>query len=40
VLAAISRTHRLDLVPGVTVPWRAEITYRPAGAVPMRVTRR
>ncbi|MFB4311941.1 cytochrome P450 [Actinomadura sp. GTD37] len=40
VLAAISRTHRLDLVPGVNVPSRAEITYRPAGAVPMRVSRR
>ncbi|WP_433466743.1 cytochrome P450 [Spirillospora sp. CA-128828] len=40
VLATISRTHRLDLVPGVTVPGRAEITYRPAGPVPMRVIRR
>ncbi|GAA1806293.1 cytochrome P450 [Actinomadura chokoriensis] len=40
VLATITRTHRLDLAPGVNVPWRAEITYRPAGAVPMRVTRR
>ena len=40
VLAAITRTHRLDLVPGATVPSRAEITYRPAGAVPMRVSRR
>lgn len=40
VLAAITRTHRLDLVPGVAVPGRAEITYRPAGVVPMRVSRR
>ena len=40
VLAAISRTHRLDLVPGVDVRARAEITYRPAGVVPMRVSRR
>jgi cytochrome P450 len=40
VLATISRTHRLDLAPGVSVPWLAEITYRPAGAVPMRVSRR
>lgn len=40
VLATISRTHRLDLAPGMSVPLRAEITLRPAGAVPMRVTRR
>ncbi|TDB81435.1 cytochrome P450 [Actinomadura sp. KC216] len=40
MLATISRTHRLDLAPGVTVPGRAEVTYRPAGPVPMRVTRR
>ena len=40
VLATISRTHRLDLLPGVRVPGRAEITYRPAGPVPMRVVRR
>jgi cytochrome P450 len=35
VLATISRTHRLDLVPG-----RAAVTFRPAGPVPMRVVRR
>jgi cytochrome P450 len=40
VLATIARTHRLDLVPGVPVPSRAEITFRPAGPVPMRVIRR
>lgn len=40
VLATIARTHRLDLVPGVAVPVRAEITFRPAGALPMRVARR
>lgn len=40
VLATISRTHRLDLLPGVRVPGRAEITFRPAGPVPMRVIRR
>jgi cytochrome P450 len=37
VLAAIARTHRLDLLPGTTVRPRAEITLRPAGPVPMRV---
>jgi cytochrome P450 len=40
VLATVSRTHRLDLAPGIKVPMRAEITLRPAGPVPMRVTRR
>ncbi|TYK43830.1 cytochrome P450 [Actinomadura decatromicini] len=40
VLATISRTHRLDLVPGAAVPGRAEITFRPAGPVPMKVIRR
>lgn len=40
VLATISRTHRLDLVPGVPVPGRAEITFRPSGPVPMKVIRR
>lgn len=40
VLAAIARTHRLDLVPGTDVRPRAEITLRPAGPVPMRVRRR
>ncbi|MEU8804327.1 cytochrome P450 [Spirillospora sp. NPDC048819] len=40
VLAAVSRTHRLDLAPGVPVRGRAEITLRPAGPVPMRVSRR
>ncbi|TDD80403.1 cytochrome P450, partial [Actinomadura darangshiensis] len=40
VLATISRTHRLDLIPGIDVPGRAEITFRPAGPVPMRVIRR
>ncbi|WP_433229475.1 cytochrome P450 [Actinomadura formosensis] len=40
VLATISRAYRLDLAPGVAVPGRAEITYRPAGPVPMRVIRR
>ncbi|TDC42815.1 cytochrome P450 [Actinomadura sp. KC345] len=40
VLATVSRTHRLDLAPGVPVRGRAEITLRPAGPVPMRVTRR
>ncbi len=40
VLATIARTHRLDLVPGVAVSSRAEITFRPAGVVPMRVIRR
>ncbi|TDC75264.1 cytochrome P450, partial [Actinomadura sp. 7K507] len=40
VLATLSRTHRLDLAPGAPVRGRAEITLRPAGPVPMRVTRR
>ncbi|MGP4029987.1 cytochrome P450 [Actinomadura sp. 3N407] len=40
VLATVSRTHRLDLAPGVPVRGRAEITLRPAGPVPMRVSRR
>ncbi|WP_222853757.1 cytochrome P450 [Fodinicola acaciae] len=40
VLATIARTHRLDLLPGVTVTPRAEITLRPAGPVPMRVLAR
>ncbi|XRQ11195.1 cytochrome P450 [Actinomadura welshii] len=40
VLATVSRSHRLDLAPGMAVPGRAEITLRPAGPVPMRVTRR
>lgn len=40
VLATIARTHRLDLVPGVRVSPRAEITLRPAGPVPMRIVRR
>lgn len=40
VLAAVSRTHRLDLAPGVPVRGRAEITLRPAGPVPIRVSRR
>ncbi|RKS71243.1 cytochrome P450 [Actinomadura pelletieri DSM 43383] len=40
LLATITRTHRLDLAPGVSVEARAEVTLRPAGLVPMRVTRR
>lgn len=40
LLATITRTHRLDLAPGMAVPGRADITYRPAGPVPMRVSRR
>lgn len=40
VLATIARTHRLDLTPGKAVRPRAEITLRPAGPVPMRVSTR
>ncbi|WP_160573968.1 cytochrome P450 [Actinomadura physcomitrii] len=40
VLALVSRSVRLDLAPGVAVPSRAEVTLRPAGPVPMLVSRR
>ncbi|MGH3626949.1 MAG: cytochrome P450, partial [Sciscionella sp.] len=39
-LATIAATHRLDLLPGTSVVPRAEVTLRPAGPVPMRVSRR
>ncbi len=39
-LATIAQRFRLDLLPGARVELRAEITLRPDGPVPMRLTRR